>query len=149
MRAVVQRVSQASVSVNGIEVSAIKRGILILAAVGKGDTEQDAESLARKLAALRIFEDEAGRMNLDLRQVKGEALVVSQFTLFGDCRKGNRPSFEAAELPVQALALFDKLVAAIAAEGIPVCTGQFRAQMQVSLINEGPVTILVDSRKQF
>jgi len=149
MRAVVQRVLSASVKVNGELVSSIQTGLLVLAAVGKGDTEADASWLANKLAGLRIFEDAAGKMNLDVKQAGGEVLLVSQFTLFGDARKGNRPSFEDAELPEQAYKLFELLINKAQSLGLIVKQGRFRADMQVELANDGPVTILLDSEKLF
>ncbi|MBM3762846.1 MAG: D-tyrosyl-tRNA(Tyr) deacylase [Acidobacteria bacterium] len=149
MRAVVQRVLSASVKVDGELVSSIQTGLLVLAAVGKGDTEADASWLANKLAGLRIFEDAAGKMNLDVKQAGGEVLLVSQFTLFGDARKGNRPSFEGAELPEQAYKLFELLINKTQSLGLIVKQGRFRADMQVELANDGPVTILLDSEKLF
>jgi D-aminoacyl-tRNA deacylase len=149
MRAVVQRVLSASVTVDGEIVGQIGPGLLALIGVGKGDNSTDVDTLAAKLAGLRIFEDATGKMNLDLVQTGGALLLVSQFTLFGDVRKGNRPSFDAAELPATARELFDNLVARIAQKGIPVATGKFQAHMKVELVNDGPVTILLDSRKLF
>lgn len=149
MRAVVQRVLSASVKVNGELVSSIQTGLLVLAAVGKGDTEADASWFANKLAGLRIFEDAAGKMNLDVKQAGGEVLLVSQFTLFGDARKGNRPSFEDAELPEQAYKLFELLINKAQSLGLIVKQGRFRADMKVELVNDGPVTILLDSKKRF
>ena len=149
MRAVVQRVSTASVTVDGEVVSSIGPGLLVLAAVGKGDNQQQVDYLANKLCALRIFEDASGKLNLNVRQVEGSILLVSQFTLFGDARKGNRPSFDSAELPDPARLLFNSLAAAIDKIGVPVSTGMFRAHMQVHLINDGPITILLDSTKMF
>jgi D-aminoacyl-tRNA deacylase len=149
VRAVVQRVLSASVTVDGETISNIGVGLLVLAAVGKGDTEGDADWLANKLANLRIFEDKDGKMNLDVRQASGEILMVSQFTLFGDARKGNRPSFEHAEQPEQAYALFESLVKKTQSLGLIVKQGKFRADMKVQLVNDGPVTILLDSRKLF
>ncbi|MBX9696320.1 MAG: D-tyrosyl-tRNA(Tyr) deacylase [Cyanobacteria bacterium] len=149
MRAVVQRVLSASVTVDGEVLSRISTGMLVLAAVGKGDSEADADWLAQKLAGLRIFEDSAGKMNLDVRQAGGEILMVSQFTLFGDVRKGNRPSFDNAELPEAAYALFESLVKKTQSLGLTVKQGRFRADMKVQLVNDGPVTILLDSQKLF
>lgn len=149
MRAVVQRVSTASVTVDGEVVSSIGPGLLVLAAVGKGDNQQQVDYLANKLCELRIFEDASGKMNLNVRQVEGAILLVSQFTLFGDARKGNRPSFDSAELPDPARLLFNSLAAAIDKIGVPVSTGKFRAHMQVHLINDGPITILIDSSRMF
>ncbi|WP_031497905.1 D-aminoacyl-tRNA deacylase [Bryobacter aggregatus] len=149
MRAVIQRVLEASVAVEGVQISKIGQGLLVLAAVGKEDDEKDVAVLAHKLAQLRIFHDEEGKMNRNISQAGGQMLLVSQFTLYGDARKGNRPSFDAAAEPARARELFDLLVTTIEAKSIPVCTGQFRSHMEVSLINDGPVTILVDSRRQF
>jgi D-tyrosyl-tRNA(Tyr) deacylase len=149
MRAVVQRVSEAGVSVEGAPIARIGAGLLVLVAVAKGDTLADAAALAAKIAALRIFPDDAGKMNLNVEQVGGEILLVSQFTLMGDVRKGNRPAFDAAELPAAARTLFENLVLLLRDKQLAVQTGQFQAHMQVSLVNEGPVTILLDSRKLF
>ena len=149
MRAVVQRVSAASVTVDGEVISSIGPGLLVLIAVGKGDNQRHADYLANKLCELRIFEDPSGNMNLNVRQVEGAILLVSQFTLFGDARKGNRPSFENAELPEAARLLFNSLAASIHKLGVPVSTGKFRAHMKIQLINDGPITILVDSAKLF
>jgi D-tyrosyl-tRNA(Tyr) deacylase len=149
MRAVLQRVSGASVEVDGAIVGRIDRGWLVLLGVGKGDTEADADWLAEKIAGLRAFEDELGKMNRSVGEVGGSVLVVSQFTLFGDCRKGRRPSFDAAADPGEAERLYQVLCDRIASLGLPVATGTFRAMMDVSLVNEGPVTLLLDSRKTF
>ncbi len=149
MRAVIQRVSQASVTVDGEVVGAIERGLLVLLGVAQGDTENDARTLATKVVELRIFEDDAGKMNRSLAEEEGSLLVVSQFTLLGDCRKGRRPSFIAAAAPELAEQLYQTFVAAVAVQGIRVATGRFRAQMDVALVNDGPVTLLLDSRKAF
>jgi D-tyrosyl-tRNA(Tyr) deacylase len=149
MRAVVQRVSAASVTVAGEVVGRIGRGLLVLLGVAQDDTEEDMRQLAEKCIDLRIFEDEAGKMNLSLAESGGAMLVVSQFTLLGDCRKGRRPSFIAAAPPELAERLYEAFVAAVAARGIATATGRFRAMMQVALVNDGPVTILLDSRKLF
>jgi D-tyrosyl-tRNA(Tyr) deacylase len=149
MRAVIQRVSQASVTVDGEVVGAIERGLLVLLGVAQGDTEHDARTLATKIVELRIFEDDAGKMNRSLAEEEGSLLVVSQFTLLGDCRKGRRPSFIAAAAPELAEQLYQTFVAAVAVQGIRVATGRFRAQMDVALVNDGPVTLLLDSRKAF
>lgn len=149
MRAVVQRVSRASVLVEQEVIGAIQSGFLILLGVTHSDTTADAESLADKIVGLRVFEDDAGKMNLSLRETGGACLVVSQFTLYGDCRKGRRPSFVAAAEPSQAEQLYETLVAAVRHRGIEVATGRFRAQMSVELVNEGPVTLLLDSGKAF
>lgn len=149
MRAVVQRVSRASVTIDGVVVGAIERGLLVLLGVGHDDGPADVEYLAEKVAGLRIFEDDAGKMNLALADVGGAMLVVSQFTLWGDCRKGKRPSFTDAAPPEKAVPLYEAFVAAVGRLGIPTATGKFREFMRVELVNEGPVTLLVDSRKEF
>lgn len=149
MRAVIQRVLSASVSVQDKAVASIGPGLLVFAAVGKGDSEADVTLIANKLCDLRIFEDTEAKMNLNVSQHGGAILLVSQFTLFGDMRKGNRPSFDAAELPAPALTLFDNLVAAVRLRQVPVSTGIFRAHMKIELTNDGPVTILLDSKKLF
>lgn len=140
MRALVQRVSSASVVVGAEQVAAIGHGLLVLLGVATGDDQAAADRLARKLAALRIFEDDAGKMNLSVRDVGGEVLVVSNFTLCGDVRKGNRPSFVAAARPEDAEPLVERVRAALDAKG-----GVFGAQMQVELVNDGPVTILAET----
>lgn len=146
MKAVVQRVSSASVKVDGEVVGAIERGFLVLLGVAEDDTRADAEYLARKVVGLRVFEDEAGKMNLSLEDVGGGVLAVSQFTLLGDCRKGRRPSFVAAARPELAEALYSEFVDLVRHEGLLVQTGRFRKQMEVKLVNDGPVTLLIDSR---
>lgn len=146
MRAVIQRVSRASVSVDGKVAGAIGSGLLVLLGVGRNDTEQDAEALARKIIELRVFQDEAGKMNLSLRDTGGSLLVVSQFTLYGDTRKGRRPSFDLAAPPEQARRLYEHFVEAARRQGVHVETGIFQAMMSVSLVNEGPVTFLVETR---
>lgn len=146
MRAVLQRVSRASVAVDGAIVGEIGPGLLVLLGVGKGDTEQDAEALARKVVELRVFQDEAGKMNLSLKDTGGGLLAVSQFTLYGDTRKGRRPSFDLAAPPEEARRLYERFVEAVRAQGVEVATGVFQAMMSVSLVNEGPVTFLVESR---
>ena len=147
MRAVLQRVSRARVVISGREHSSIGNGILILLGVEKGDTEDDAETLARKIVELRIFEDEAGKMNRSLVDVHGNILVVSQFTLLGDCRKGRRPSFDDAALPDVARHLYEVFVEKIRTSGMRVETGVFQAMMDVELVNQGPVTFILDTRK--
>jgi len=146
MRACVQRVSRAQVDVAGEICGRIGRGMLVLLGVARDDTPDDARWLAEKLAGLRIFEDDQGKMNLALADVGGAMLVVSQFTLLGDCRKGRRPSFDAAARPELAEELYQVFVAAVAARGIEVATGRFRQMMEVELVNDGPVTLLLDSR---
>lgn len=145
MRLVIQRVSEASVAVDGETVGAIRVGLLVLLGVREGDDEKTAQRLAAKTAELRIFPDEGGRFNRSLVDVGGEALVVSQFTLYGDTRKGRRPSFNDAARPEVAQPLVSAFVWALAAHGIRVANGRFGAHMQVSLTNDGPVTIVIDS----
>lgn len=148
VRAVVQRVSRAEVRVETESLAAIGPGLLVLLAVGKDDSEADAEYLARKIIQLRIFEDAAGKMNLSVRDLEGEILLVSQFTLYGDCRKGNRPSFFEAAPPALAQELIKKTTEKIRKEGVRVSCGRFQTRMQVHLVNEGPVTLFLDSRKE-
>jgi D-aminoacyl-tRNA deacylase len=149
MRAVIQRVSRASVSVDGKIVGQIGQGLLVLLGVSRIDTESAADYLAEKIAGLRIFEDSAGKMNLSLTEIKGAVLLVSQFTLYGDVRRGKRPSFDAAAPPEQARKLYEYMVERMRALGINCQTGVFQAMMQVDLVNDGPVTILLDSEKGF
>ncbi|WP_025323047.1 D-aminoacyl-tRNA deacylase [Deferrisoma camini] len=149
MRAVVQRVSRAEVRVGGEPVGRIGRGFLVLVGVEPDDTEADAAYVADKVAGLRVFEDEAGRMNRDLAAVDGAVLLVSQFTLLGDCRKGRRPSFTAAAPPDLAEALYEDVADRLRRAGVPVATGRFRAEMEVELVNDGPVTLLLDSKRRF
>lgn len=149
MRACVQRVSQASVTVAGKIVGRIGRGLLVLLGVAGEDTDDDARQLADKLCGLRIFEDDDGKMNRSLEEIRGEMLVVSQFTLFGDCRKGRRPSFTQAAPPELAERLYETFVATVGVRGLRVETGQFRAHMDVALVNDGPVTLLLDTTKLF
>jgi D-aminoacyl-tRNA deacylase len=149
MRAVVQRVSRAQVTVGEAVTGKIGPGMLVLLGVGAGDKESDADYLAEKIAGLRIFEDEHGKMNLSVGQVGGAALVVSQFTLYGDVRKGKRPSFDGAAPPEQARGLYEYFVARLRGMCIPCETGRFQETMQVELVNDGPVTILVDSTRTF
>jgi D-aminoacyl-tRNA deacylase len=149
MRVVVQRVSRAKVSVGDDVRGQIGTGLMILLGVGREDTAAVAASFAEKTVNLRIFEDENGKMNLSLLDVKGAALVVSQFTLYGDARGGRRPSFIAAAPPEQAKALYDEFCEALRELGVPVATGTFQAMMSVELVNEGPVTILLDSERRF
>jgi D-tyrosyl-tRNA(Tyr) deacylase len=149
VRAVVQRVSSASVRIDDAVVGEIGRGLLVLLGVARDDTADDAALIAAKVAGLRIFDDEAGKMNLAVADVGGRVLVVSQFTLLGDCRGGRRPSYIDAAAPDAANALYETVVAALRASGLTVATGVFRAQMAVALVNDGPVTLLLDSRKAF
>lgn len=149
MRAVVQRVSRASVTVQGQVTGRIDRGFVVLLAAGQGDTEADLSYMVEKIARLRVFPDDAGKMNLDLLTVGGAILAISQFTLYGDCRKGRRPSFVHALEPGEATRLFDGYVEATRALGLTVETGVFGAHMDVELLNDGPVTLLIDSKKGF
>jgi D-tyrosyl-tRNA(Tyr) deacylase len=149
MRAVVQRVSRAQVGVDGEVVGDIGRGLLVLLGVTHTDNEADADYLAGKIAGLRVFEDENGKMNLDTASVSGGILVVSQFTLCGDVRRGKRPSFDGAAQPERARALYEYFVERIRDAGLPCQTGRFQEMMQVELVNDGPVTILLDSSKIF
>jgi D-aminoacyl-tRNA deacylase len=146
MRAVVQRVTESSVTVGNRATGAIGRGLLVLLGVAQGDTPKDADFLSKKIANLRIFEDDAGKMNRSLLEIEGEMLVVSQFTLLGDCRKGRRPSFVQAADPETANQLYEYFVEKARRNGIRVQTGEFRAMMAVSLINDGPVTLIVESK---
>jgi D-tyrosyl-tRNA(Tyr) deacylase len=146
MRACVQRVTHANVTVDGQIVGQIERGLLVLLGVANDDTNDDAQQLAAKVAGLRVFEDEDGKMNHALADVGGAMLVVSQFTLLGDCRKGRRPNFTAAAGPELAEALYEDFAACVRGEGILVATGRFRQHMQVALVNDGPVTLLLDTR---
>jgi D-aminoacyl-tRNA deacylase len=149
MRAVLQRVSRANVTVDGIVTGEVKAGLMILLGVGKEDSCAVARTMAEKCANLRIFEDESGKMNFSLLDVKGGALVVSQFTLYGDARGQRRPSFIAAAPPELAKTLYEEFCGALKALGVTVAKGIFRKTMSVELVNEGPVTILVDSEKVF
>jgi D-tyrosyl-tRNA(Tyr) deacylase len=148
MKAVLQRVSRAKVTVAGEIVGQINRGLLVLLGVEQGDTDADAQQLADKTIQLRIFDDADGKMNLSLLDVGGAVLVVSQFTLLGDCRKGRRPSFVQAAPPELAERLYETFVAAIGVQGVSVATGRFRAMMEVELVNDGPVTLLLESKNQ-
>ena len=149
MRAVVQRVSEAAVIVDGQTVGAIRQGLMVLLGVARGDTSRDAVYLAEKTCGLRIFEDQQGKMNRSVEDISGNVLVVSQFTLLGDCRKGRRPGFTEAAEPELADKLYEEYVELLRQRGITVATGVFRAEMKVGLVNDGPVTMLLDSRKQF
>ncbi len=146
MRAVIQRVSQASVSVDNELVGRIDQGLLVLLGVEQNDSSADLAYMVKKTIGLRIFEDQEGKMNLSIQQVVGQILVVSQFTLLGDMRKGNRPSFVDAAPPEQANKMYERFVSSIRDESIEAQTGVFGAKMQVQLVNDGPVTILLDSR---
>jgi len=145
MKAVIQRVKESSVSVEGEIIGSIKRGLLILLGVAKGDQKAQADYLSEKVANLRIFEDENGKMNRSLMETGGEVLVVSQFTLLGDCRKGRRPSFIEAAEPEDANLLYEYFANRLKDKGIPIQTGKFRAMMDVALVNDGPVTLIVES----
>jgi len=149
MRAVVQRVSRAHVAVQGEVTGRINRDIVVLLAVGSDDSASDADYLADKLIGLRIFEDDNGKMNLAVSDIRGEILVISQFTLYGDVRRGKRPSFDAAAPPQRARELYEYFVERIRATGVVCETGRFQETMQVELVNDGPVTILLDSAKTF
>jgi len=149
MRAVVQRVSRARVTVGAETAGEIRGGLLVLLGVACGDSETDADYLAGKILGLRVFDDAGGKMNLDVSAVRGGVLVVSQFTLYGDVRRGKRPSFDAAAPPEQARMLYEYFVERVRAAGVPCQTGRFQEMMQVELVNEGPVTILLDSGKEF
>jgi D-tyrosyl-tRNA(Tyr) deacylase len=149
MRAVVQRVSSASVRIEGEVVGSIQRGLMVLLAAGQRDTDADLDTMVRRIPDLRIFDDADGRMNLSLLDTGGSLLVVSQFTLYGDCRKGRRPSFVGAMAPDTARTLVDRAVEAWRARGIAVETGRFGATMEVALVNDGPVTLLIDTEKSF
>ncbi|MDR0568664.1 MAG: D-tyrosyl-tRNA(Tyr) deacylase [Spirochaetaceae bacterium] len=149
MRAVVQRVRDASVSVDGKVCGRIDFGLLVYLGVAEGDSEADAEYLAEKIAGLRIFEDEQGKMNRSVKDLHGAVLGISQFTLLGDARKGRRPSYSSAGSPEQAKTLYEYWIQQIRAQGLPCETGIFQTHMEVSYTNDGPVTILLDSRKLF
>ena len=149
MRAVVQRVSRASVTVEGRIIGEIGPGLLVLLGVSSTDVEADANYLAEKVAGLRIFEDQDGKMNRSIADVGGALLAVSQFTLYGDVRRGKRPSFDGAARPEQARELYEYFVAQVRQRGLRCETGQFQAMMSVSLVNEGPVTLLLDSSRAF
>lgn len=149
MRAVVQRVSRAKVIVAGQMIGEIGPGFLVLIGVGKEDAESDADWLSEKIATLRVFEDSEGKMNLDISRAGGAMLVVSQFTLYADCRKGRRPGFDQAADPESAERLYNYFVEKLKARSVPVQTGRFQAMMELELVNQGPVTLLLDSRKSF
>ena len=145
MKALVQRVASASVEAEGRTAGSIEKGILLFLGVEKGDTIKDLEYLLNKVTSLRIFSDSAGRMNLSVRDIEGSILVVSQFTLSSDCKKGNRPSFDRAESPERAREFYELFVAGLREAAIPVQTGCFGGRMKVSLVNDGPVTFMIDS----
>lgn len=149
LRAVVQRVLRGSVTVEGRTVGEIGPGLVVLLGVGRGDAANDACYLAEKIANLRIFEDDQGKMNLSVRDTAGSVLAISQFTLYGDCRKGRRPGFSEAADPAEAQALYDCFVKELEKEGLKVATGRFREHMVVEIINDGPVTLLIDSLRKF
>ena len=149
MRAIIQRVKEARVDVDGETVGRIGEGMLVLLGAGKDDSDVDAEYLAEKILTLRIFEDGEGKMNLSVTDTGGSLLVVSQFTLYGDCRKGRRPSFDKAAPPEVAEALYEEFVSKLRSRGSNVETGRFRAMMDVHLVNWGPVTLMLDSKKEF
>ncbi|GLI58202.1 D-aminoacyl-tRNA deacylase [Propionigenium maris DSM 9537] len=145
MKSVIQRVSQASVTIDNVVVGEIQKGFMILLGITHTDTEKDVKWMVDKITGLRVFEDENGKMNLSLEDVGGELLIVSQFTLYGDARKGRRPSFIDAARPEKAIPLYEKFVEMAREKGVKVATGEFGADMKVSLINDGPVTLIVDS----
>jgi D-tyrosyl-tRNA(Tyr) deacylase len=149
VRAVVQRVTQASVTVSGTTIGAIGPGLLVLLGVADGDGPADIEYVASKVAGLRVFPDETGRMNHSVVETGGAVLVISQFTLLGDVRRGRRPAFDDAAPPSSARAIYEAFIGRLRADGLTVASGQFQAEMMVSLVNEGPVTILIDSRRTF
>lgn len=149
MRAVVQRVTSACVRVDGRVIGEIGRGLLVFAGVEKGDVAEDIAYVAAKVSDLRVFEDAAGKMNLSIREAGGAVLVVSQFTLCGDCRRGRRPSFDDAESPAAAKVMYEGLIDGLRARDVRVETGEFQADMAVELINDGPVTMLLDSRRRW
>ncbi len=147
MRAVIQRVKSAEVRVDGRITGKIGKGLLVFIGVARGDGESDLTYLTSKIPHLRIFEDESERFNLSLKEIGGEILVVSQFTLYGDCRKGRRPSFTEAEEPTIAKTVYDRFISELRREGIPIQTGEFQTKMEVHLVNDGPVTLLLDSKR--
>ena len=149
MRAVIQRVKRAEVRVNGQAVGAVGEGMVVLLGIGREDTLEVAESLADKVVNLRIFDDSQGRMNRSIAEAQGALLCVSQFTLYGDCRKGRRPSYDRAAPPDMATRLYEAFLVSVRTRGIHVQTGQFQAMMEVELVNDGPVTLLLDSERAF
>lgn len=146
MRAVIQRVSYASLKVDGKLISEIKQGFLVLLGVGAGDSIETSEKIAKKIALMRVFEDEKGKMNLSLADIGGEILLVSQFTLYADCKHGNRPSFTCAEKPEIAQKIYENFINLLKSYGLPVKTGIFGADMKIELLNNGPVTIILDDK---
>ncbi len=150
MRLVIQRVKEADVTVNGSDRRSIGRGLMVLAGIGRGDTIEDTEWISRKLINLRIFEDEHGKMNLSVSDIEGSIMIVSQFTLFADTKKGNRPGFSASAPPEEAIPLYNKLIDHVEKlTGKRPVTGEFGADMDIKLVNQGPVTIIMDSRNRF
>jgi D-aminoacyl-tRNA deacylase len=149
MRAVIQLVKQASVRVNDELISSINNGLLVLLGISEKDTEKDAQYMLNKIIGLRIFADNKDKMNLSVKDVNGEIMIVSQFTLYGDCRKGKRPSYSKAASPAKARKLYEYFLTELAREQIETATGIFKEMMEVSLINNGPVTIMLDSEKNF
>ena len=149
MRAVIQRVTQAEVFVDHKTVGRIEQGLVVLLGIAQGDGDRDVSYLVDKISGLRFFEDNFGKMNLSVTDIDGGVLVVSQFTLLGDCRKGRRPSFTDAEQPQLANSLYESFVSSVRHKGLRVATGIFQAAMQIKLVNDGPVTLILDSRKQF
>lgn len=149
MKAVVQRVKESSVIVEGETVGRIGKGILILLGVEDEDNDKDVKYMAEKIANLRIFRDDSGKMNLSVKDIKGQALVISQFTLLGDCRKGRRPSYVKAARPEKAIPLYESFIAKMNEQDVPVEQGVFQAMMDVYLVNDGPVTLMIDSKKVF
>ena len=147
MKAVIQRVKKGSVEIKEKEIGKIEKGLVILLGVGQNDIEKDAEYLADKIVNLRIFQDKEEKMNLSVRDINGQILVISQFTLYGDCKKGRRPSFISAALPDKAVKLYDYFIKYIKNYGLKIETGKFQAMMLVKIFNDGPVTILLDSEK--
>ena len=149
MRAVVQRVTSARVTVDGRQVAAIEHGLLVFVGIARDDDADDVAYVANKMVGLRVFADAAGRFNRSVREVEGAVLLVPQFTLYGDCRRGRRPSFDRAAPPVDARAVYEAVVERLREHGVPVQTGTFRAHMKVESVNDGPVTILLDSGRAF
>ena len=149
MRTVVQRVSRAQVNIDSKIKGSIGKGLVVFVGISAADSEKDIQWLAEKIVHLRIFEDDAGKMNTSLTDIEGEMLIISQFTLYGDCRKGRRPGFSGAAPPLKAEPYYLKFVQEVKNKGIQVATGTFQADMQVELINDGPVTLLLDSEKKF